>query len=115
LIAHERHVTDDVRARCSADDSACVIRDLVERDGERVRLTLDDHPEGVADQHRVHTGFVHQPRHGEIVCRHHYDGGLTGRDFTCAELGNGDLATGIGAGSVHFSSGRGRKRSPVHA
>src|SRR5262249_18805189 len=50
LVAHERHVADDVRSSNAASHCSAVVANLVERHRDRVREALNDHSERVADE-----------------------------------------------------------------
>ena len=71
--AHERHVADDVRPPHAAHDRAAVVDHLVERDGERRVVALDDHAERIADEQHVGAGFVEEPRERGVVGGEHGD------------------------------------------
>jgi hypothetical protein len=92
LIAHERHVADEVRALEPASDRAPVVADVVERHGERVGKPLDDHAERVAHENDVHPRFVDEARHREIVGRDHRHGRCAETHLSAAKLGRGHLA-----------------------
>ena len=71
LIAHKRHVGDDVRARVSANDSTRVIDDIFDRDGQRGVVSLDYVAQAIADQKHVDISERGQACKGVIVGSHH--------------------------------------------
>ena len=75
-------------ARWRARDGARVADHRVHRRGERVRLAVDRHLDGVADEQDVHAGRVEQRRRRRVVGGHHRD--------ALATLGGDDLGDGEG-------------------
>ena len=63
--AGERHVDDDQRVLDGAADHLGVVDHLVERDGQRAVVPLDDHRHAVADEDAFDAGRVDEPGHGD--------------------------------------------------
>ena len=59
--ARKRHVDDHQRVLDRAADHLGVVDHLVERDGQRAVVALDDHRHAVADQDALDAGRVDQP------------------------------------------------------
>ena len=96
LVAHERQIADEVRPTEAARDGAAVVGHLVERDGDRGRETLDDHPERVADEDHVDPGLVDEAGHGEVVGGDHRD--LLAAQLACAQIRDRHLTEIGGSG-----------------
>ena len=97
VVAGKRHVDDHQRVLHGAADHFGVVDHLVERDRQRVGVSLHDHRHAVADQDALDAGGVEQAGHGVVVGRQHRDllaGGLHGPKF-----GDRDLAGVAGHGS----------------
>ncbi len=104
LVAHEGQVGDDEGAADAAGDDAGVVDHLVEGDGERVGLALDDHAEGVADEEAVDAGDVEESGGGVVVGGEHREAvaAFAGGE----EVGNSDGPQfGGGAGFRRFDGG----------
>jgi hypothetical protein len=88
VVAHERQVAHHVRPRRGAGHGAAVVTHLVERDRQRVRLPLHDHPERVADQQHVGPARFEQLGHRRVVRGDHRN---LGPSFAGSQRGHRDF------------------------
>jgi hypothetical protein len=72
-VAAERHVGDDQRRGLCARHAGGVIRDVLERDGQRGGVSLQHVAERIADEQHVHACTVQQRREACVVARQHGD------------------------------------------
>lgn len=83
LVGVVGEIADDEGAGLGAGDGGDVVLDFGERDVRGVRITENDHADGVADEEDGHASFIKEARGGIIV-------GREGGDFFAAGLGLGD-------------------------
>ena len=101
----ERHVDDHQRVLDRAADHFGVVDHLVERDGQRAVVALDDHRHAVADENALDAGRIDQPRERVVVGRDHRD--LTPGRFEAGELGDGNsLGCHAGGSSLRWKRDR---------
>ncbi len=86
VIGPERHVADHQRATAAAGDHPRVVDHLVERHGQGRVVALDAVAERVADQDRVDTSVIEDPREGVVVGGE--DGDLSAFAFLLAKARN---------------------------
>ena len=66
-VGHERQIGHDQCALVAALDRSCVVRHVVDADRQGAVVTLQDHTQGVADQHHLDTGFAFNMGEGRVV------------------------------------------------
>ena len=74
--AAEGHIGNEQRAFRAAADGARVMKNLIERDGQRAVVAESDHAQRIADEQHVDAGLVEQARGGIVV-------GCEKRDLFC--------------------------------
>ena len=88
LIASERQIGDDERARARRGDAARVIEHVVEAHRQRRCVTLHDHAERIADEQHVDAGAIGGGGERRVVGGQHRD--LPSVRRHPGERGNGD-------------------------
>jgi hypothetical protein len=67
VVGEEWQIGDDMGPRCATSHRLCVVDDVIKRDRDGRIVTLDDHPERIADQQDLNSRLFREPGKGEIV------------------------------------------------